>query len=424
MKSSALERAKDHVFFHHYGADGYITVAKREDSTFKQYHYRPGELAEKLTGWLGEDVYFSQNTFYKPRRAIENIRQLRALYVDVDFYIFNYDYGWTLGNIELLVDDRELPSPNLVINSGRGVVCVWLIEPVPSKALPLWQAVQKNFYSKLEKFGGDSKASDAARIFRIAGSVNSKNGEEVSVMYRHENRYSLRELQYEYLPEIKPNTAPKRKGRPSKVVHLYNTYTLHHARLLDLVKLVELRNYDVRGYRETILFLYRYWKCCFLNDADHALVEALSFNQELTEPLSEREVIRATKSAETAWEAKNNAEADRIAREKGYPGAGYNISNTKLIQWLDIDAEEMQQLLTIIDGDEKRSRKRIANEKMRRAEGMQTRAEYLIAEQEKTEDKRWLLQKAVERYPNATQREIAAYLNWGASTVNKYIKLL
>ena len=46
------------------------------------------------------------------------------------------------------------------------------------------------------------------------------------------------------------------------------------------------------------------------------------------------------------------------------------------------------------------------------------------AEQEKTEDKRWLLQKAVERYPNATQREIAAYLNWGASTVNKYIKLL
>lgn len=425
MQSNAVAQiARDHVIFHHHGADGWITVAKREGSTFRQYHYKPKELAEELTEWLGEDVYFSQNTFYKPYRAIENIRQLRALYVDVDFYMFNYDYRWTVGNVEQLVNDRELPSPNLIINSGRGIVCVWLIDPVPSQALPLWQALQKDFFTKLERFGGDSKATDAARVFRIAGSVNSKNGEEVSVMYRHENRYTLRDLQYEYLPEIKPKTAPKRKGRPSKVVNLYNTFSLHHARLLDLVKLVELRSYDVKGHRETILFLYRYWKCCFLNDADRALEEALVFNEELTEPLSEREVIRATKSAEKAWEAKNNADADRIAREKGYPGAGYNISNTKLISWLDIDAEEMQQLATIIDGNEKRRRKRIANEKMRRAAGMQTRAEYLAAEQEKTEDKLWLLRKAIERHPNATQREIAAYLNWSVSTVNKYKKRL
>lgn len=410
MKSTAVELAKDHVFFHHYRADGFITVAKREGSKFKQYHYRPEKLAEELTGWLGEDVYFSQNTFYKPRRAIENIRQLRALYVDVDFYIFNYDYEWTLGNIELLIQDQELPSPNLIIHSGRGVVCVWLIEPVPSQALPLWQALQKDFYAKLERFGGDPKAMDAARVFRLAGSINSKNGEEVSVLYRHEHRYVLRDLQQEYLPEIQPKTASKRKGRPSKIVNLYNTYSLHHARLLDLVKLVELRHYDIRGYRETILFLYRYWKCCFLNDADRALVEALAFNQELTEPLSEREVIRATKSAETAWEAKKNAAADRIAREKGYPGAGYNISNTKLIQWLDITAEEMQLLSTIIDGNEKRRRKRLANEKIRRAAGMQTRAEYLAAEREKTEDKLWQLQQAIERYPSATRAELAQLL--------------
>src|SRR5690606_31344661 len=181
---------------------------------------------------------------------------------------------------EQLVSDRELPSPNLIINSGRGIVCVWLLEPVPSQALPLWQALQKDFFTKLERFGGDSKATDAARVFRIAGSVNSKNGEEVSVMYRHENRYSLRDLQYEYLPEIKPKTVPKRRGRPSKVVNLYNTFSLHHARLLDLVKLVELRSYDVKGHRETILFLYRYWKCCFLNDDDHTHEESLTFNQE------------------------------------------------------------------------------------------------------------------------------------------------
>jgi hypothetical protein len=43
----------------------------------------------------------------------------------------------------------------------------------------------------------------------------------------------------------------------------------------------------------------------------------------------EREVIRATKSAEKAWKAKNSEEANRLAKEKGYPGAGYNLKNNK-----------------------------------------------------------------------------------------------
>ncbi|OVE34257.1 replication protein [Priestia aryabhattai] len=406
----AIELAKHHVLFQHHGADGWVTVAKRENGKFRQYHYKPDDLALKLSEWLGEDVYFSQNTFYKPARSIENIRQLRALYVDIDFYILNYDYNWILGNIDLLIDDRELPNPNLIINSGRGVVCVWLIESVPSKALPLWQAVQKDFFRKLERFGGDSKASDAARVFRIAGSINSKNGEAVTVNYRHEERYILRELQEEYLPDLKPKNVPSRKGRRSKVQNLYNSYSLHHARLMDLVKLVELRSYDVKGFRETILFLYRYWKCCFLNDTDRALEETLAFNAQFVVPLPKREAIRATKSAEKAWSAKNDEEADRIAREKGYPGAGYNISNKKLIDWLDINAEEMQQLSTIIDANEKRRRKRIANEKMRREQGMKTMKEYNEERKEQTEDKLWQLQKAMERHPKAKRAELAEML--------------
>jgi len=417
--SAAIEIAKHHVFFQHHGADGFVTVAKRENGRFKQYHYKPDNLAAELTNWLGEDVYFSQNTFYKPKRSIENIRQLRALYVDVDFYILNYDYNWVIGNIDLLIDDRELPNPNFIINSGRGVVCVWLIEPVPSQALPLWQAVQRHFFDRLKEFGGDAKATDAARVFRIAGSINSKNGEEVTVSYRHEYRYTLRELQDEYLPEIKPKTTAKRKGRPSRVAQLHNTYRLHHARLLDIVKLVELRSFDVKGYRETILFLYRYWKCCFLNDTQQALEETLDFNAQFVEPLPVKEVERATMSAEKAWNAKNDAEANRIAREKGYVGAGYNLKNTTIIEWLDITSEEMQRLSTIIDANEKRRRKRVANMEMRRAQGMQTMQEYNEDRKRQTDRQIAFMRKLIAENPSISRQELAENIGVSVYRIDK-----
>jgi len=129
------------------------------------------------------------------------------------------------------------------------VFCIWLIEPVPDQDLPLGKAVQNYFYEQLEYVGADKKSSDSTRVFRIAGSVNSKNGEEVFVDYRHDYRYGLRELQAEYLPELtlaRQNTS-KKPGRKAKVVHLHNVRSLHYARLLDLVKIAELRDYDLRG---------------------------------------------------------------------------------------------------------------------------------------------------------------------------------
>lgn len=407
----ALEEARKHVLFHHHSADGYITVAQKQpNGGFRQYHYKPEELATRLTEWLGEDVYFSQNTFYKPSRKIENIRQIRALYVDVDFYLFNYHKEWVLGNIGLLVEDNEIPQPNLIIHSGQGVVCVWFIEPVPYMALPLWNVLQNDFLEKLKDLGGDSKATDATRIFRIAGSVNSKNGEVVHVEYLHKNRYMLKELQAEFLPELDP-PKKKKKGKPSKVVHVHKVRQLHHARLLDVVRLVELRDYDVRGYRELILFLYRYWLCCFLNDAEEALDHVLALNRDFLEPLPNREVVRATKSAEKAWAAKSDTKANEEAIKQGYPGAGYNLKNKKIIEWLDITPEEQKYLKTIIDANEKRRRKRTRDKLAKREErDSVSRGKYLEQQQEKTENKLWQLKKAMERHPKATKKEIAKML--------------
>ncbi|MBN6192899.1 MarR family transcriptional regulator [Aneurinibacillus sp. BA2021] len=291
----------------------------------------------------------------------------------------------------------------------------------PYQALPLWQVVQNYLYEQVKAYGGDRKALDAARVFRIAGSVNSKSGQVVEVQYRHDYIYQLREIQREYLPELDTDQK-KKKGRPKKIVQLHNIYRLHITRLGDLRKLVELRRYDVKGYRETLCFLYRYWSCCVLEDPEEALQEMLDFNASFVEPLPEKEVLRATKSAEKAWRARTDKKANELAIEMGYPGAGYNLKNTKLIQWLDITQEEQQQLDTIINAREKQRRNTIYNRKKRQAAGTMPREQYLQQEKEKTEDKLYLLQKALQRYPDATQKALAELLNVNQSTISRLLR--
>jgi hypothetical protein len=316
-----------------------------DDKVWRQYHYRPDEIRTVLWNWLGEDTFMIQNTVYRPQRRIENIRQLRCLFVDIDDYRYNAQQ--LLGRVQIdILNFCELPNPNLVIYSGRGINLIWFIEPSPFAALPLWQAVENEFARRLKSYGVDQKATDAVRVFRLAGSVNSKNGATVTIEHRHDYRYHLRDLQHEYLPELSPGTS-KKKGRPAKIVHLYNVYSLHAARLYDLVRLIEIRDGNMDRCREITLFLYRYWSCCLLADSEEALRQTLGLNQELKHPLSEREVTNATKRAEKAWRAKNDELANRVAKERGFPGAGYNVNNLKLIEWLKIIENEQRQMTSI-----------------------------------------------------------------------------
>jgi predicted XRE-type DNA-binding protein len=196
---------------------------------------------------------------------------------------------------------------------------------------------------------------------------------------------------------------------------MYKVYTLHYARLSDLVKLCELREWNVTGYREVILFLYRYWSCCFLADAVEALENTLDINTQFTAPLGESEVITATRSAEKAWRARSNPEANRIAKEQGYPGAGYNVSNDKLIEWLNITDEEQRQLDTIISRRVKYDRWNSKRQKARREAGMQSRDKYLSQAEERRREairlrSEGLPQKQIAAHLGITQQAVSALL--------------
>lgn len=361
-----IEESKNHLKNLHKDSKGYITIASKNPN-YKQWHYKSGELIENAEEILNSiNTYVSQNTFYKPQRRIENIKELRAIYIDIDCQNTKYSKEAVRYFLEKDLYGSKIPRPNYLIDSGRGLYYIILIEPVPSVAMPLWYAVQRYLYNELKEFGADANALDPTRVLRVVGTINSKSNSYVEILDMEGYEYSLREIQEEYLPDISEKRE-KKKGRPKKVVSLFNEYSLYHARVVDIAKVCELRDYDVKGHREVILFLYRYFTCCFLSDPDEALEKALELNAMFKEPLPEKEVITDTKSAEKAYEIRK-----------------YKYTNAKLIKILDITLEEQQHLRTIISSKEKY--RRCADDKKAKQKSKRRNENGLTKKQQEIED--------------------------------------
>ena len=346
VKVDNIDESIEYIDTIHGESKGWITKAEiSKQREFSQWHYHVEDLLKQ--DFDKEDVYISMSTFYKPMRRIETIKEIGNLFLDLDTYNTKFTKTQILMNLEENYFNRVIPIPNLIIDSGRGLTLVWSIEKVPYMALPLWKSIQEYLYSQLKEFGADRKALDATRVLRVAGSINSKSGTRVTILEKYEYKYTLREIQREFLPDLDENKS-KKKGRPKKVVYVHRERSLYQGRILDLVKLCELRNYDVKGQREIILFLYRYYLCYFYEDEQKALEDVLELNKEFIQPLSEKEVIRATGSAEKVFKAKDKQ---------------YKYKNETLIEILEISEYEQTHMKVIIGKEEYKRRNNEYNKK-------------------------------------------------------------
>ena len=324
----------------HGESEGWITKAKISDKEYKQWHYKHIQLVGLK--FDEDNEYITLNTFYKTYRRIECLKELNALFIDLDTYKTGFTKEQILMNLNENYFGKNIPIPNLIIDSGRGLYLIWLIKKVPSMALPLWKAIEEYFYKILKEFGADRQALDATRILRIPGSFNSKTHTEVKIIDNYDYLYELREIQNEYMPELSEK-APKRRGRPKKVSFIYRERSLYYTRLQDLIKLCELREYHLKGHREFILFLYRYYLCYFTEDTEKSLNDTIELNNMFKQPLREQEVIRATKSAEKVYLSKNK---------------DYKYKNETLINLLQISDDEQREMKTIISKEEYKRRDR------------------------------------------------------------------
>ena len=384
----------------HGNSKGWITRSCIDENGYSQWHYKYAELRE--VDLTGENIYITLNTFFKPYRRLECIKELNALFIDLDYYKTKFTKEQIIMNLEGNYFNKIIPATNYILDSGRGLALIWLINKVPSQALPLWKAIEEYLYNQLKEFGADRQALDATRILRVPGSINSKSKTVVSIIDEYDYIYDLREIQKEFLPELKPKE--KRKGRPKKINYVYRERSLYYARIHDITKLCELREYDLRGHREIILFLYRYYLCSFTEDTKKALEDVLELNSMFISPLKENEVIRATRSAEKCYLDKNKE---------------YKYKNDTLIEILEITEYEETQMSTIISKNEykRRHREREKNRYLKKLklEGKMSKKEEVKIRREKIKD---LLLKGL------SQKEIYSLLKISKRTCVNDVKFL
>ena len=381
----------------HKDSEGYITVAKM-GSRWQQYYFEGiNDLSINLKG---KDVYISQNTFNNKSRRLIHLKELKALYIDIDCYKMNLSKE----AVKYFMENDlygQIPVPNMLIDSGRGLYYIIFLENTMAEELPKWQLVEKYLYEKLKDLGADNKALDATRVLRVTGTVNSKNNSIVKVIDTYDYQYTLDEIIENYIPEIiedrKEKQKPlgeRKKGRKKKFVSLFTLYKLYYTRFKDIKKLVEIRNYEMTGYREVTLFLLRYFMNVYHGDDDLVMEEILEINNSFTEPLEKDEVFKATLSGATR--ATENV---------------YKYSNDKLIKLLDITPLEQKQMATIISKSEKYYRNnKNRREQRRNKEGLTNK------EAERIKNEKDILELKRKKY---TLKQISKELNLSISYVKK-----
>jgi len=441
------------IHLHHAGAPEqkcYIALGKKcpnSQTGWYQRCYRPGELPDVLRdpSWgEGRDVYFSLNNFFLPQRTSKWTRDIRGLYVDIDYYKLD---RWKAYRPEAMleyifleyVEEGRLPKPSYVIFSGTGLQLVYLVNPVDylnDKAFRLWKKLQDYLIQTLRDVGADPACSDPARVFRLAGTYNSKTGRRVYLVQYLAEPYSMEVLADEWLPELVPhgkpsatslqNPTPRRKpSRRSKSQNgsrktEFSPRTLHLARARDLEKLVRLRRGEMDGCREYTLFLYRYLMLFLTHNPQTALQNTHRLNEWFSRPLSRYEVEQATRSAEEMWAHQTGQKNLSITRKNpdAYQTVGYFHNNQTIIKHLNITPAEQRELVTIIGKEEKNRRERERKERRRR--GAQKPTREMI--KQRAEEKIQRIHRLLAKNPGLSIRGLSRMTGFSRSAIQRYMK--
>jgi hypothetical protein len=215
----------------------------------------------------------------KGNRNKSNVSRLTAVWVDLDCHGIGMDPHTAIAKARELVGRGELPMWSIELYSGRGAWLIWLLGQEGTQRMPMrtrsgqlsagipveverdrvrvWEAIIKAITARLAALnvGTDSSVAELSRVARVAGSLNTKSGEEVyyAVHRRGSDRlpacYSLREL----TALLQVHVPEQRKRKPRAEVSPERSAAAKHAQLIGnrkrwekLIRLAELRG----GVRE------------------------------------------------------------------------------------------------------------------------------------------------------------------------------
>ena len=399
----AYASAAEYIGYLNSSSEGFLFRCQKKkahgEEIFLSEYYRRDQLLGQYFADK-EDTYVSLNSFHnskeshKPERKVSCVKRLNALYVDIDCYKEGMRNDVVLKDLEERVFGSEIPYPTFVIDSGRGLYLIWKFRKSEDKnALPRWTRTQDYLINAFERYGADSACRDAARVFRVPNTINTKSGTRVKILRYYEKEYSLYqimkelEIDYSFVKQQKKNRpASERQIKCATYIASVagvelpdfssrsDTYKFieKHQELVDSKSkngnITYFRAYSpkqlLKGYledlhtlfsmrkkpdckREIALFLCRYWNNELYGDDEKALSETIKLNDSFAYPFNERYVIKNTESA-----------PKRVAK-----GDKYSYKKKTLIELLEISSEEMKNLryLCVRSEEEKREIKKKSN---------------------------------------------------------------
>jgi hypothetical protein len=389
-------------------------LALLQSDAWQERMYRLKAFIEVCEGLPPDsrDVFFTPNAFGKQRR-LDCVAQLNALFVDLDPIqptLFQ-SRDFLLSCIRDLVP-AVIPQPNILVCSGRGHWLLWLLEPTPSQALPLWLEIEAYLVRSLAHLGADPKAKDVTRVMRLPGTINSKSGQRVTFEQLHQDRYRLDQLAAGGYLQRKPKAesrplaiAVRSKPREETPVHpkLFTLYSLHKTIIEDLQRLADLRGRKLAGHRQYFLFV---WRNCLARlgqsaEESERQLRSVALQYLGSKQIPDREWMRTTMSA---YRAKHTT-------AHGDEATGYTLRNSWIIEHLNITPEEQRHMQTLIQRAEKYRRKNESRRERSREEFLQQAA-----------DKRIEIRQLRVEYPEAPVKKIAYMANVSVRTVWNALK--
>ena len=346
--------------------------------------YEAAPLIAQMPHFVDRTSFLTLNRFWYGRK-LKSLAALNALYVDLDYFNVSKWQGRSPAEVQSALGTHLLiagmPEPSVFLQTGRGLAAIWLIEPIPVSALRRWQGAMGALIDLNVAFGADTACKDAARVFRIPGTLNEKSQKEVRVSGGSAKRYRFDELaDHIYQAAGRPTRAElqDRKKRKSKKRQANTTMPrgLTQAERFRLIRddLTVFRDAHggliPKGLRNT--WLHFYATCLtHLPEVTDLEAEILRVAQSATPGLDRSEVNAIVKQATLMAKLRTSATSWAEGR--------YHYKGATMAEHLGITPKLACALgLKQAIPDEERERRKAETERQRRANnGAISRDEYL-----------------------------------------------
>lgn len=400
----------------------------------------PQDSFETTSFWI------SQGEFTKPNRQKHNLARIAVCWVDLDLHHPNSAPTLHALNRDTALDKalatctaRGIPTPSIVLWTGRGLALKWLTEVLPRAAYPRWAAVQKALVEAFNDLGADDSARDASRILRIPGTYNPKSAQQCVPIYANTFfgeivRYSFDDLADAVLPITREQLHILRRQRTAaqqekarriehhlKVLESerkapgcdnlrpFNPVRLAWLQVDDFRRLAALRPPTVRpqGWTNSLVWMassalaVAVWA-----DADRWKKELPSFATELAPHWTPSRIQQATASVLARMNEMAKGQWVEYKGKKRPPV--YTPKHQTILDTLGVTDDEAQQLAVILSPAVREEREKARQAAHRRLRGELERAAYLEAKQEKREQAR------VMREQGATWAQVAERLGYAS----------